>query len=488
MMIYVFGDLRQLRLFELARPSISSPQRLRPLRNNPVLARPPPPQPEPGSIPIRRPPIIPKPVYEPDMSSPTDDANPRVTLSSVFADSFTTCDSDASRTSTSSEQVEIHVSEAFQDIEPPYIGDDLIASSPVPSSWHGESPSATPSAWIPHLMAYNIDSSLTVSPPPRKLSLPVDNVFRVSNPRTSTTLDKDEESEKWIPTATFIRPFEYNEWEEWDGESIPCTTEGSLGGYGGGDEESRISHLMHPARSGQDGPRAVGPRMSTQFRGGSRREAVASSKGSDQYGMFDFDALPVLQGVTSSTAGPIPQRKPRYRSCDASPAPPLNDETSLTEASRQGGQLRMWLVDVPRAFIRRTQGKCGAAKQVIKDVLTRSAREASRRNGGDWGAYRDTPEMANGAQTLSVVGEAHRGSTLSTAKEKGKLDAKQVKRDWRVRWKQVMSVPAFKSPLTKILSPVVTRAQWEVVVRSGFLAFVISLVIMAIFVAVPVPP
>ena len=505
-MIYVFGDLRQLRLYELSRPPISPPQRLRPIRNNAAPVRPPP-EPEPWSIPIKRPPIIPKPVRDPEKSPPSnirlraDGANPPVDLSCVCAASFTTCDSDASRTSTtSSDEVEIHISEAFQDVDPPYIGDDLVTSSPVPSSWQGESPSDTPSAWIPHLMTYNIDSSLPASPAPRKFSLPVDNVFRTNITRTPTILDKEEESEKWVTTATFIRPFEYDEWEEWDGQSLPCTTEGSLGGYGGGDEESRVSHLMHPTQSGKDGPRRTGTGVSTQLRGSSKRGAIGPSKVSEQLETFDFDALPPLQAVAPPAVTPTPPtRKPRFRTCDASPPPPLNDETSLTEASRQGGALRMWLVEVPKMFIRRTQGKCRAAKQVIKDILSRSASDASRQNGGgdgDGGAYRDVPEAGDGRQRPPVAEKTRqdRGPplnshhTVSKAKEKGKLDAKRVKRDWTAQWKRVSGVPAFRSPLTMILSPVVTRAQWEIVLRSGTLALAISLVIVAVLVAAPVPP
>ena len=527
-MIYIFGDLRQLRSFELVRPSISSPQRLRPLRNNPPLVRPPPPEPEPWSIPIKRPPIIPRPVHDPEMSStspiPTnprrllrpdldpypsspsfrfpsntglraDNANPRATLS-VSADSFTSFDSDASRTSTaSSDQVEIHISEAFQDIDPPYIEDEFVTASPVPSSWQAESPSNTPSPWIPHLMAYNIGSPIPASPASQKLFSSTDNSLRATNARTSTTLEKEEELEKWIPTASFIRPFEYNEWEEWDGESFVCTTEGSLGGYGGGDEESRISYLMHPTRFGQDRQRGVGTKVPTQLRAGSRRGTIASSKGPDQLGTFDFDALPAFQAVVPPAVAPAFQRKPRYRTCDASPPPPLNDETTLAELGRQGGILRTWFVEVPKVFIRRIQVKCGAAKEVMKDVLSRSAGEASRRNGGgngNGGPYRDVSETGgDGRQrttSTAPLPPSNLDHTVSKAKGKEKLQVEQVKEGWRARWKRVLSVPAFKSPLTKILSPVVTRAQWEIVVRSGLLAFVISAIVVAILVAVPVPP
>ena len=357
--------------------------------------------------------------------------------------------------------------------------------------------STTPTPWVPHLMAYTTDSIPPASPTSQTFPSTADNVFRSSNRRTSTTLDGEEEKEKWMPTASFIRPFEYNEWEEWDGQSGMYTTEGSLGGYGGGDEESRISHYVHPPPFE---PRAIGTRIPVQVQA-SRRGTVTSIKGPDQFGTFDFDALPALQGAAPPAITPAVRTKPRYRACDASPPPPLNDETSLTEAG-QHGALRTWLVDIPKAVIRRTQGGCGAAKEVMRDVMSRSAREASRRNGGGdgvGGPYRDVSETGGGQQRPTFAGEVHqtrntlpigttpRSSSHPQVKEKGKLDVKRPKEGWRTRWKRVLSVPAFKSPLTKILSPVVTRAQWEVVVRSGLLAFIISSVIVGVLVAVPVP-
>jgi hypothetical protein len=50
---------------------------------------------------------------------------------------------------------------------------------------------------------------------------------------------------------------------------------------------------------------------------------------------------------------------------------------------------------------------------------------------------------------------------------------------------RVRHVPAF-GPLTKVISPVVSRAQWEIVVRSAFVAFFISLTILGSLLAVPV--
>ena len=56
---------------------------------------------------------------------------------------------------------------------------------------------------------------------------------------------------------------------------------------------------------------------------------------------------------------------------------------------------------------------------------------------------------------------------------------------WRRRFAKTQHVPAF-GPVTRVLNPVVTRAQWEIVVRSAVLALVMSLSIVLGLCAVPV--
>ena len=59
--------------------------------------------------------------------------------------------------------------------------------------------------------------------------------------------------------------------------------------------------------------------------------------------------------------------------------------------------------------------------------------------------------------------------TTSKAKEGGKPGMKLEIEGWRVLWKRVLRVSASKSHLTKILNPVVARAQLGIVIRSGML-------------------
>ncbi|KAH6912930.1 hypothetical protein BKA70DRAFT_1384581 [Coprinopsis sp. MPI-PUGE-AT-0042] len=55
------------------------------------------------------------------------------------------------------------------------------------------------------------------------------------------------------------------------------------------------------------------------------------------------------------------------------------------------------------------------------------------------------------------------------------------------RHRLLNAVPAFAVPLTRVLSPVIRRGQWEIVVRSAMISFLVSWVVVGVFLAVPVP-
>jgi hypothetical protein len=56
----------------------------------------------------------------------------------------------------------------------------------------------------------------------------------------------------------------------------------------------------------------------------------------------------------------------------------------------------------------------------------------------------------------------------------------------QAQFKMIQAVPAFASPLTRVLSPVVVRAQWEIVVRSAIVALFISWAMLGSLLAIPV--
>lgn len=135
-----FGDLRQFLSFGLVQPNMSVLQRLRPLRTTTAPTyHPPEPGPWPilitGLRPFSSPSVIlthrprrrhlqmryafsrPTLLLFNRLVNPNYVAKPRVTLSPVCSDFFTSCSSDAS--TTSSYETEIHISGALKDVEPP---------------------------------------------------------------------------------------------------------------------------------------------------------------------------------------------------------------------------------------------------------------------------------------------------------------------------------------------------------------------------------
>ncbi|GJJ13988.1 hypothetical protein Clacol_008245 [Clathrus columnatus] len=63
-------------------------------------------------------------------------------------------------------------------------------------------------------------------------------------------------------------------------------------------------------------------------------------------------------------------------------------------------------------------------------------------------------------------------------------DSDTFSSDWRERLKSVTSVPAF-GPLTRVLSPLVSRGQWEIVVRSAAYAFIGAWLWTGVMVSLP---
>jgi hypothetical protein len=135
-------------------------------------------------------------------------------------------------------------------------------------------------------------------------------------------------------------------------------------------------------------------------------------------------------------------------------------------------------------------------KEVTNNTLNRIVEESSIRNRS---AYRDDgPAMEAGQLRLTGAGEVYRGVAISNAslpptqattrlRRRRKSSTYKGKGEWRVRWKQILSIPTSKSPLAKILSPVVMRAQREIVVKSRILTLATLSVLVDVPVAVPVP-
>lgn len=90
-------------------------------------------------------------------------------------------------------------------------------------------------------------------------------------------------------------------------------------------------------------------------------------------------------------------------------------------------------------------------------------------------------EFSANPYNAHIIHKSYRSfSTDSTANESTETKVKK-------RFRLINAVPAFAVPLTRVLSPIVRRGQWEIVVRSGLIALVVSWIIVGCLLAIPEP-
>jgi hypothetical protein len=379
--VYIFGDLRQLRKFELSRPSISKPQ---PIRQRPVISSPisghritpiaPPSQPPPS----HPSPVSPRPSERHALSHSTSTSSAPTPLSTVQ----TTASRPPSQLSTIS-------SSGSYDSQPESVSDESCYVSPAfydPNPVEGPATGACP--------------------------------FQSEQFQPKSAFDHDEDN--IFATAAFIHQYEEYDDDEDEGEYPPnkVLTE----------ERQRIDSFDF---------NALPPRIGPSFKSNTPRTEAKSF-------------LPTSNSVTlpgrpmsSNTSLPVMTPSVMVIQPEAEPV-----EKSLT----------------PTSFIRRMQSRCNINKWLVMTSSTSSTTDLRSASG--------TSEK-NDSEYASNFPRPHPS-----------LSPKQF--DMRKQFKMVKAVPAFASPLTRIHSPVVVRGQWEIVVRSMAIAFILSWVVIGSLLAVPV--
>jgi hypothetical protein len=125
----------------------------------------------------------------------------------------------------------------------------------------------------------------------------------------------------------------------------------------------------------------------------------------------------------------------------------------------------------PSGFVGRMQSQC----DIKKWRLQTESRDGIQSPTGTNFASSANPYNSH------IIRKSYRSfSTESTALESTEAKVKK-------RFRLVNAVPAFAVPLTRILSPVVRRGQWEIVIRSGLIALVLSWIIVGTLLAIPEP-
>ncbi|KAJ4482166.1 hypothetical protein J3R30DRAFT_3699494 [Lentinula aciculospora] len=360
--VYIFGDLRQLRKFELSRPPISRPQ--------------------PYQRPVISPPITNVPVSPTQIASMYDsvedlDILPPPPVHTRFSRpssrqsvySRSTLSSDLSYTGSDGM---IHISPAYYDPEPI------------------EGPATSPGGI---------------------LAIPVKQKSAFDDD------DDDLEGQPFGATAAFIHPFDHFE-----------------------DNDCDFNNLDRPLVE--------------------ERQHVSS---------FDFDALPPPPAARVQPRPPPPQPQPRRPPYPIHSDPPKSTSSLQLTPSIMVIQPEEEAPDkdlTPKGFIRRIQSRCNINKWLVM-TSSNSTTDLNEK-------VSDDPEKAEYERS-------------NFPRPHPSLQNNQKAGNFQRQFKMVKAVPAFASPLTRVLSPVVIRGQWEIVMRSMIIACFVSWVTIGILLAVPVP-
>ena len=359
MMVYIFGDLRQLRKFEMSRPPISRPQMLSNPRTRPIIS-----YPHLKTTPCPTP-ILPTAqphVYNPHPAPPVTPLP--ATATNILHGSIPTFRA-ADRPSSSGS-------------EPSFVSSPDSGSSESASSSSAAS-EANPVPLTIEISPAFYDSSRVEGPATGSLT----STRYIAFPNKDNYIDEMNSracSPEWAPTALFIHPY----------DSL-C------------DEDYDAAREMTPEERQKLGP-------------------------------FDFDLLPPKQG-----------------------------HTFIKEKNRRISVIGNSVVDSPR----RTS--------IVEafDVLS-----ALKLPGRKFGLVQE--KCNENQKPISHTAEKPRSRSGSTARPL------QPPVDPSTQFNLIRAVPAFTSPFTRVLEPIVTRAQWEIVVRSTFLAGVISWTVVGCLLSVPV--
>lgn len=165
---------------------------------------------------------------------------------------------------------------------------------------------------------------------------------------------------------------------------------------------------------------------------------------------FDFDALPprTREHPPPPSPAPSPVQVPAR----------VPEEQNVIKIERDLPKYKF----SPRAWIARLQTRCNISKWRIEHRTVVSDPEKGK---------------------APISPTEHQNPLFPNHARRRSYDNPEVK--VRTQFKLVKAVPAFASPLTRVLSPIVVRGQWEIVVRSTIIALVLSWVVLGSLLAVP---
>jgi hypothetical protein len=168
---------------------------------------------------------------------------------------------------------------------------------------------------------------------------------------------------------------------------------------------------------------------------------------------FDFDSLPARPNFKATTLRPPPLQ---FKELVAQkiPAPPQ--------------------AAPPSSFMARMQEKCNIAKWRLQTGYLEPESPSGALPPHPSSPYWFGSSPASPTTTKRPSTELHSNSKTTDTETKA-----------RKGFRMINAVPAFAVPLTRILSPVIVRGQWEIVMRSALVAFLVSWILLGSLLAVP---
>lgn len=191
-------------------------------------------------------------------------------------------------------------------------------------------------------------------------------------------------------------------------------------------------------------------------------EIDAAVQAHQPMGQFDFDALPARRMTAESVKkGSGPKKKTKeVKRRSLSPASMISLSTNGKPERWYWAVLEWW------------QDKCSPNNVV--DVIEKRGRECQPRTASAG------EDESNEKRVVKLEKAACAPDTPLPCTQR------RDREHWRTRLRKVyLSIPAFASPLTPVLNPLIGRAQWEIVIRSAMVSFVVSCVVVGGLVGAP---
>lgn len=183
-------------------------------------------------------------------------------------------------------------------------------------------------------------------------------------------------------------------------------------------------------------------------------------------GNFDFDALPPRRPKTRHETRRLSDLYER-ECCSQVEAPPPSTAPYTTYSSYP---YPLPPTPPPSGLMERVQARCDIKKWRLQTEFQDHVNSPTA-----------TVFSTSNPYNAHIIQKSHRSFSVKSSN----MDSVETKVN--KRFKLMNAVPAFAVPLTRVLSPVVRRGQWEIVVRSALIAIVLSWVIVGSTLAIPVP-